>query len=94
MGCCGSTEVSNVQDGAVSDLWGFCLALKCPVFILSILFVSLTEQTRLEAAGGAKLHGHPMAHHIHLVLHWNGKFFPSGSLTALALFKKGKKKTF
>lgn len=42
-------------------------------FLLSIIY-ALAEQTWLETAGGAQLHGHPMAHHIHLVLYWDGKF--------------------
>lgn len=54
--------------------WTFCLAVKCPVFILSVIIYALAEQTRLETAGGTPLHGHPMANHIHVVLYWNGMF--------------------
>lgn len=27
----------------------------------------------METAGGAQLHGYPMAHHIYTLLHWHGK---------------------
>lgn len=58
---------------SVSCLWQLIVSL-----ILWVIITVSADQTRLETSGGALLHGHPMAHHLRLVLHWHGILLQCG----------------
>lgn len=46
----------------------------CASHFTQTFIYALAEQTWLETAGGSQLHRYPMAHRIHAVLYWDGKF--------------------